>query len=62
MLNKYWNINKKKKWLDSNFKFVSDGNWGGRWKNEKGENVATIDDYNYDKGLKINYEKIKEEN
>lgn len=57
-LNKYWNTNKKKKWLDENFKFVSDRSWGGCWKNEKGENVATIDNYSHGKGLKINYKKI----
>ena len=52
-LNKYWSTNKKKKWLDDNYTFVSDRNWGGFWKDEDGNTVAAIDNYNYDENLNI---------
>lgn len=66
MLNKYWNTSKKIEWLNENYTFISDRNWGGSWVyNPEGEGppyqitVATIDDYNYQKGLSINYDLIK---
>ena len=59
MINKYWPTNKKKKWLDHNYIFISDGNWGGYWEDTDHETVATIDDYNYDQNLIIHWEKIK---
>ena len=55
-LNKYWSTNKKKKWLDDNYEFVSDRNWGGYWKDEDSNTVATIDNYNYDENLNIRQE------
>ena len=58
-LNKYWSTNKKKKWLDNNYTFVSDRNWGGFWKDEDGNTVATIDNYNYDENLNIRQEVIQ---
>jgi len=58
-LNKYWSTNKKKKWLDENYDFVSDRNWGGYWQDKNGNTVATIDNYNYDENLNIRQEGLK---
>ena len=66
MINKYWSKKKKIDWLDDNYTFISDRNWGGSWVyNVDGppyqEVVATIDDITQPKGLNVNYGKIKEE-
>ena len=63
-LNKYWSTKKKINWLNDNYTFISDRNWGGSWVyNVDGppyqEVVATIDDITQPQGLNIDYKLVR---